>query len=146
MNFLRSLFSKTIEALPYAFIFLATFRFPIDSDLGWHLKHGEYFILNRAILDINTLSSGMPNFHYINHSWLFDVLSFLIYDLWGFLGLSFFSALFVVLIFYFVTKITELNFWQKAIVFPLFLWLELENFKSSFNVSFFSTLLMTIIL
>lgn len=141
MRIIKTVFEKITELLPFAFIFLATFYFPVDSDLGWHLKQGEYFILNKAILDINTLSSAMPNFSYINHSWLFDAATFLIYDFWGFLGLSFFSALFVVLSFYFISKTVSLNLWQKTVVFPLFLWLEIQNFKSSFNIQFFSILL-----
>ncbi len=137
--------TKALETLPYALVFLAGFRFPIDSDIGWHLKHGEYFLLKGRILDINTLSSDMAGFQYINHSWLFDNFTYIIFKFWGFIGLSIASSIFFVLIFYFISKISKISLWQKLILFPLFIFLELENLKFSYSAQNLSVLFTLIL-
>jgi hypothetical protein len=51
------------------------FAFPVtDADFGWHLKYGEHFWQTGNILRTNLYSWSLPDFNWVNHSWLFDVI------------------------------------------------------------------------
>src|SRR3990167_10463138 len=90
--------------LPYLVIFLMSLFMPADTDLGWHLKYGEYFSKTGKVLKKNILSVEMSGYQWPNISWLTDFLTYQIYHQAGFLGLSIAGAVSVVLIFYFVDR------------------------------------------
>lgn len=107
--------------LPYLTVFLATIHRPIDPDLGWHLKYGEYFFKHYQILKENTFATEMPGFIWANISWGADLVYYAFYRLGGFLGLTLGGAAVVTLTFYFFTKAFKLDYWEKAIIFPIIL-------------------------
>jgi hypothetical protein len=109
--------------LPYLTVFIATIYRPIDPDLGWHLKYGEYFFKNFRILRENTFSTEMADFIWANISWGADLIYYALYRMGGFVGLSIGGAAVVTLTFYFFTKAFRLDFWEKAIIFPIVLFL-----------------------
>ena len=117
---------------PYIVIFLLGLNMPADTDLGWHLKYGEYFAKTGHILRDNIFSLEMPGYKWPNISWLTDFISYSIYHRAGFLGLSIAGAITIVLIFFFIDKALKMSFWEKAFIFPLFLHL----MNPLINVSF----------
>ncbi len=139
-------FSSILEILPFALVFLFNFKFPIDSDFGWHLKQGEYFINNHQILDFNIFSSLMPGFQYINSYLLSDALEYLIFHSFSFYGIAILGALVVTLIYYFSSRIANLNFWQKTFILPLFIFLGDINTRLSFRHQILSILFLVIII
>lgn len=119
----KEFFFKLVEnILPYIFIFIAAIYRPIDPDLGWHLKYGEYFFKNFRPLYENTFSTEMPNFLWPNIAWGTDVITYTVFKLGGFFGLTLASALIVSLTFFFFSKATKLTFWDQAFIFPLLLY------------------------
>lgn len=112
-----------LHFLPFFIVFIASFYNPIDSDLGWHLKYGEYFFKNGKILQDNVFSSFMPNYHWVNHSWGTDIITYFTYNNFGFLGLTILGALVITLTFYFFSKAAKLTIWNKVLIFPLLLYL-----------------------
>lgn len=70
-------------------IFLFFLAPPSDFDFGWHLKYGEYFWNHGQILWQNTFSSTFPQFQWINHSWLYDLIIYPVFHLAGWLGIAF---------------------------------------------------------
>lgn len=130
---------------PYLLVFLSSLYFPSDSDLGWHLKYGEYFFQNGMILRENIFSTMMPGFQWINSSWATDLLSFASFHLFGFLGLSVLGAMVITGIFYFYTKTCKLSFWEQAIIFPLVLYLEKPFLEVSFRGQLLSLLFLGIL-
>lgn len=67
--------------------FFGLFLFPTNNlDLGWHLKYGEYLVQNQELLNQNTFSWTLPDYRWINHSWGYDLLSYLIFIPLGFIG------------------------------------------------------------
>ncbi|OGG12775.1 hypothetical protein A3D77_06990 [Candidatus Gottesmanbacteria bacterium RIFCSPHIGHO2_02_FULL_39_11] len=130
---MKRLFPIILNILPYISVFLFSLYQPIDSDLGWHLKYGEYFFTHGKILRDNIFSSEMNSYHWINHSWLSDSVTYFAYRDLGFLGVSLLGALTVVGTLFFISKSASLTWWQKSFLFPLTLYfMELLN-KVSFR-------------
>lgn len=89
--------------LSYFFLFHS-----LDPDFGWHLKTGE-LILERGVHKVDWYSFTMPDFPWIDNSWLTDVLIYKIYSIFGFqILLLFFLA---VAASSFVISIKTENFW-----------------------------------
>lgn len=107
-------------------LFLGVFFFalfpPHDSDLGWHLRYGQYFFQNGHILEKNILSSEMPDYAWVNHSWGSDLLTYMIFAHSGFAGLSIIGSLLIVGTIFLIARAAKLQIWDMAILFPLLLY------------------------
>jgi hypothetical protein len=113
-----------ISFFPYLIVFVISLYNPADSDLGWHLKYGEYFFKNHRILQENIFSTEIPGYKWVNSSWATDLVTYSLYDKGSFLGLSLVGALVVTLTFYFFSKAANLSFWEQAFLFPILAYLE----------------------
>ena len=131
--------------LPYLVIFLMSLFMPADTDLGWHLKYGEYFSKIGKVLKENILSLEMSGYKWPNISWLTDFLTYQIYHQAGFLGLSIAGAVVIVFIFFFVDRALKMSFWEKAFIFPLLFYLELPLLEVSFRGQLLSLLLTSVL-
>lgn len=130
---------------PYLFVFLSSIFQPFDPDLGWHLKYGEYFFQHFSILRDNTFSSDMPFYHWVNFSWGTDVLTYFFYHIGGFFGLSLAGAGVVTLTFFFFAKASKLDYFEKALIFPLVLFLEEMVISVSFRGQLISICFMGVL-
>jgi len=108
------------ERLASALVYVALFifaSFPYsDFDWGWHYRYGEYFFTHGRVLRHDIYSWTMPGYEWVNHSWLFDPLVYLLYSRFSFIGLSIAGALVTVLAFYLSVRRARLTYWQTAIV------------------------------
>lgn len=64
--------------------------FTLDPDFGWHLRSGQYIIAH-GIPTHDIFTYTAPNFPWIHHEWLADVISALVYQIGGYwlLGMVF---------------------------------------------------------
>src|SRR3989344_8587843 len=126
MKFFGPLWQPFLKLFPFFVVFMASLFHPYDPDLGWHLKYGEYFFHPPAgagrILRENIFSTEMPNYHWVNSSWLTDIISFATFDTFGFLGLSILGALTITATFYFFARSARLDLFEKALIFPFLLY------------------------
>lgn len=76
-----TLFLALFFILLLSFGYLVTFK-KLDPDFGWHLRTGE-LILERGAPQVDWYSYTMPDFPWIDHEWLTDVLIFKIHSLFG---------------------------------------------------------------
>lgn len=113
-----------LPILPFVLVFISSLYVPQDPDLGWHLKYGEYFFKTGQILRENTFSTEMADFKWANSSWGIDLISHLIFNNFGFIGLSIAAALVITLTFYFFSKVANLTTWDQTLLFPLLLFFE----------------------
>jgi hypothetical protein len=143
-NFIQNL-KRLAYFLPYIFVFIASLYWPKDPDLGWHLKYGEYFFKHHQILRDNIFSTMMPDFHWANGSWGTDVLTYFIYNHWGFLGLTLASALIITLTFFSFSKAAKFTFFENALFFPILVFLESAMSSSSFRGQQISLLFLGIL-
>lgn len=74
-------------------IFIMAVRMPMDSDMWWHLKAGEETLTTGQVYRIDTFSSTRSGQHWINHSWLSQVLMAALLRIGNFPALSIWVAL-----------------------------------------------------
>ncbi|HUD19980.1 MAG TPA: hypothetical protein VMR81_06070 [Patescibacteria group bacterium] len=94
---------RLIKILILIGLFLCTLYPAIDSDLGWHLRYGEYFFKTGHVLYDNILSFVWPNYHWVQASWGYDLLVYQIYMHAGLIGISIAAAATTVLVFFLIT-------------------------------------------
>src|SRR3989344_6271831 len=90
------------------FIFLVsasflTFSNSLDPDFGWHIRTGE-LILERGVPYQDWYSYTMPDFAWIDHEWLMDVIMYKIYSFSGLYSLLFFFLFLYTLSFFIIKK------------------------------------------
>lgn len=69
-------------------IFLLFFLPPIDTDLGWHLRYGEYFLKTGSWLRENEFTYFLADYLWTNPFILYEIFIAVIYRLGGLVGLS----------------------------------------------------------
>lgn len=69
-------------------IFLLFFLPPIDTDLGWHLRYGEYFLQTGKILKENEFTYFLADYRWTNPFVLYEILVAGVYRLGGLTALS----------------------------------------------------------
>ena len=86
------------------FIFLLFFLSPLDPDLGWHLRYGEYFAKTLHFLQTNTLTYYLPGYFWQNSYSLYQIIVYFIYKSFGLLGLNFAFSSLMTAAYYFLAK------------------------------------------
>ena len=78
-----------VTSLLFLLIFIGFFHpvYAITQDLGRHLITGEIILNTHTIPKINLFSYTYPNFPFINHHWLSEVLYYISFQIIGFNGL-----------------------------------------------------------
>lgn len=103
------------------FILVATLQAPVDLDLGWHLRYGQYFFQTGHVLKDNILSFVWPDYKWIQASWGYDLLVYQIFTRFGFFGISLAGSIFSLIIFLLVTmplkKLTPFQLFLLAVIF-----------------------------
>lgn len=61
----------------------------VDLDLGWHLMTGKFIVEKQIIPTTDLFSYSLPDHEYIAHSWLFDVITYVSYQILGLSGVNF---------------------------------------------------------
>jgi hypothetical protein len=69
-------------------IFLMAARSPIDSDLFWHLRAGKETLLQGRPLLVDVMSFTRQGASWTNHSWLAQVILYLLYQGGGFFAVG----------------------------------------------------------
>ena len=96
--------TRFIKILIFAVFILATLQAPVDLDLGWHLRYGEYFFQTGKVLKDNIISSVWPDYKWVQASWGYDLLVYQMFTRFGFIGLSLGSILITLLIFWLLIR------------------------------------------
>jgi hypothetical protein len=94
-----------------------------DRDQGWHAKYGEYFFQHGKLLSHDIFSWTLPGYAWVNHSWLYDIVFYVLTKITGSMGLSLISALLCTVTFFFIIRSYDLNLWQKGILAVCFIFL-----------------------
>ncbi|MBA4398606.1 MAG: hypothetical protein C0396_01835 [Anaerolinea sp.] len=82
--------------LTLALVFLMAARVPVDPDMWWHLRTGEETVAAGQPYLTDTLTFTRYGAPWVNHSWLSEVVLYLIYRYGGTIGLGLYVALLVV--------------------------------------------------
>lgn len=85
-------------------IFLLFFLAPLDTDLGWHLRYGEYVVRTWQFLRTNTLTYYLSGFYWPNSYMLYQILVYFIYKTFGLVGFNIACSLLMSASYYFFYK------------------------------------------
>lgn len=88
----------------FSLVFVLSLRVISDVDFGWHLRTGEYILDNKKIPAHDLFSYTLPNYPYVYHSWLGEVLVAISYRLLNLTGVSLLFALVSTLTIFFAYK------------------------------------------
>lgn len=96
----------------------------ITADLGRHIRNGEIFFQTREILSKSFYSYTEPDYFVINHHWGSGVIFFLIFKIFGFLGVHLFFIFLSLAAFFIFLKIAQKRMFAVAafvslIIIPL---------------------------
>ncbi|MDD3225472.1 MAG: hypothetical protein PHX70_12385 [Clostridium sp.] len=91
--------------------FIYGFSFTEVNDGFWHIKAGEYILKNKTIpyYDIFSWYGKSAHLKWINHEWLFGVISYIIYSIHGFLSVSIFMGIINVIIIILLYKFVKIR-------------------------------------
>ncbi len=84
--------SRLLMIIAILAVFVMAVRAPLDTDALWHLRAGEWQMQNRAFLRWDEFSNSRPGDVWKNHSWLAQVIMYLVYLPLGDAGLSLYMA------------------------------------------------------
>ena len=88
-----------LVACVFCLIFILGHSAIFDLDIWLHLKTGEFILQNKNIPSTDIFSFTMQGKSWYDHSWLFQLLSYLIYSRWQADGLVFVGSLAILLSF-----------------------------------------------
>ena len=81
--------------LLFTLIFISQINTIIDIDLWWNLKTGEYIVRNLDVPCTDIFSYALEDMPWIDHEWFSQVLFYLIFSRFGWLGLNILKALII---------------------------------------------------
>jgi hypothetical protein len=86
------------------FVFLLFFLAPLDTDLGWHLRYGEYIVKTWHFLRVNTLTYYLQGFYWANSYTIYQILVYFIYKVSGLIGFNIACSLLMLASYYFFCR------------------------------------------
>jgi hypothetical protein len=110
---------RLVTLIAFSALFAMAVRTPVDTDMYWHLRTGQFILENRTIPSADPFSwtaLGMP---WVNVHWLSQVVLYGVYASLGTSGLALLVATLVVLAFVFVWKQMEGGPFLRAFIVVL---------------------------
>ncbi len=86
---------RVLRLIAVCLLFIVGFFHPLNAltqDLGRHIKTGEIILETKQIPTVNLYSYTYPDFPFINHHWLSEVIFYIVSGTTGFNGLLLFST------------------------------------------------------
>ncbi|MDY7080789.1 MAG: hypothetical protein SXV54_28230 [Chloroflexota bacterium] len=100
-------------------LFAMAARAPADTDTWWHLQAGRVTLESGHILQSDVFSHTRQGQPWVNHSWLSQVILYLLFHHFRYFGLGLFQALVVTLTFAFVYAQMEGDIFTRAFILVL---------------------------
>lgn len=91
-----------IITLLFVLLFVLAHRSIFDLDLWLHIKTGEWIVGHMQVPKVDIFSFTTQGRSWVDHSWLFQVLTYLTYEKLGFEGLIFLESLIICIAFMFL--------------------------------------------
>jgi hypothetical protein len=114
---LGSVFALLVLSLLFAF----SFHKVGNLDIGWHLKAGEYIVANRTVPEFDIFSYTATDRPYIDSQWLFQVVVYSVYALFGVYGLNLLIVAVLGALFIILFRLVDFNSRPCAAAFFFFL-------------------------
>jgi len=114
-----------LVVLALVFVLLLAFSIhnfdSIGQDIGRHLKIGEIIWQTKTIPQTNLFSFTEPDFPFLNHHWLSEVIFYKVYSWFGFAGLIWMKVFLILSAFLFLFSVIKkwAKFWPILVSFLL---------------------------
>lgn len=135
-----------IFTLLFLLLFLLAHRSIFDFDIWLHLKSGEWILEYKTVPKTDIFSFTVFGKPWVDHSWLFQLISYLVYKNFGFEGLIFLESAVVCIAFLFllfsIYNVKEYN----LVVLILFLGIVACQVRYNIRPDIFSLLFLSIYL
>jgi len=112
-------FDRLIFIVIISLVLIMAARVPLDSDLWWHLRAGEWTVQHATPMVRDYFSHTAAGNPWINHSWLAEVIFYLVYQAAGFWGIALSVCLLAAGSMIFVYRQMEGNAFTKALLIVL---------------------------
>lgn len=122
-----------IAIAAFVLIFVKAHMLLSDLDIWLHIKTGEYIIINKAIPYYDIFSFVLDGKRWIDHEWLFQIITYLFYSKWQADGLIFLQSLSIVSAF-FVLFMLGLRLVKSYLTAAIFLILTAYASIGRFNI------------
>ena len=99
-----------------ALLLVLALRLPGDPDMGWHLRNGQDLIARLHFPIGDPYSWTMPNFNWVPHEWVMDIVMAAINYGFGLWGLVIFFAVLVGAIFFFAAGVYKTDLATRSLV------------------------------
>lgn len=99
--------SRLVVAIAFVSLFAMAVRTPIDTDMWWHLRSGQYIVETRTLPLVDPFSHTKAGAMWINHGWLAQVVLYGAYAVGSLPALAILVAGLVLIAFVFVWKQME---------------------------------------
>lgn len=129
------------------FLLLSGYLHPITAltqDLGRHLLTGQIIFQTHAVPKTNLFSYTYPDFPFINHHWLSEVMFFLIHQAFGFVGLELIGAALVSIEFWLVFHFARKRSSFLVLIFLSILYLRILFERTDIRPELFSFLFLAL--
>jgi len=114
---------KRIWNLSLIFLFLLIFflslRKIMDLDIGFHLRGGEWMLENKSFHRKDVFTYTVNQNEYIAMYWLYQILIFLTYKLFGYVGINFLNSILIIILFFLIYLKMKINKIPPFIYEPL---------------------------
>ncbi|MEA1963380.1 MAG: hypothetical protein U9M94_04050 [Patescibacteria group bacterium] len=121
-------FNLIIAVLFYALIFsvfLANSFNYLDPDFGWHLKAGEEIYFEKHVPQNENYNYTLEGRTWVDHEWLLNLISYIVYSKIGYIALSVFFALIGLLIIFLLNNLLLKKYIQNKLHFIFILIIEI---------------------
>ncbi len=83
---------RTMLIILFLLLFALATRIPLDTDMWWHLRSGEYMLENRTVLHDDQFSHTFTGVERTHYEWASQIILYGIYAVSGFTGLALFTS------------------------------------------------------
>ncbi len=119
--------------LIFILILFLSLRRITDADIGFHLKGGEWMLVNKSFHRYDEFTYTVNKNEYIAMYWLFQIIIYLIYKISDYRGIVIFKTIIVLLI-YFIILLRLLRYKIHPVVILSILLLSIFPFELRFSV------------
>jgi len=110
---------RLMALILFVAVFAMAARAPADTDTWWHLQAGRVTLENGRILQTDVFSHTRQGQPWVNHSWLSQVILYLLFHGFRYFGLGLFQTLLVTLTFACVYAQMEGDVFTRAFIVVL---------------------------
>jgi len=110
---------RLVTAVAFIALFAMAVRAPADTDTWWHLQAGKVTVESGHILESDLFSHTRYGSPWVNHSWLSQVLLYLLFARFSYVGLGLFIGVVVTVSFVFVYRQMEGDPFIRAFIIVL---------------------------